>query len=86
MDVGWARIRNWWENTRSGLWFIPSLLTAAALTLAVAVPEIDARLARHIDPRQRWLFSGSAGAARTLLSVIAGSLTPSTRCSSRSPC
>ncbi|WP_432545245.1 DUF2254 domain-containing protein [Kineococcus sp. SYSU DK004] len=72
---GWLSTR--WEDARARLWFLPSVLVAAAVALALGLLRVDAALdglgsARH--PVSTVLFSGSADAARTLLSAIAGSL------------
>jgi uncharacterized membrane protein len=72
--VSSERIRNWWENTRSSLWFIPSILSITAIILSVIIPELDRRLGTAQTLHQRILFYGSPDAARTLLTVIAGSV------------
>ena len=68
------RLRNRWLNVRSSLWFIPSILTTIAFLLSFAIPEIDKRIEGDIARHRGWLFFGTADAARTILSVIAGSL------------
>lgn len=68
------RLRNWWENTRSSLWFIPAVMAAIAILLSIIIPEIDRRFLRDTDAFRRVLFYGSPSAARTILTVIAGSL------------
>jgi uncharacterized membrane protein len=60
-----------WNSARSQLWFIPGLLVALALGLAWFLPWLDTRWDL---PRSTWWFSGDAGAARLVLSTIAGSL------------
>lgn len=68
------RLRNWWENTRSSLWFIPTLMAAAAILLSIIIPELDRRTFTETQSFRRILFYGSPSAARTILTVIAGSL------------
>ncbi len=57
-------------NVLYGLWFVPGVIVLVYGGLAVVLVEIDRRTAVSGGP----LFQGDAGAARTLLSVIAGSL------------
>lgn len=69
-----SRLSTIWENIWASLWFLPSLLVGAALLLSSVLIEVDVVLARRQEPILPWLFSGTADAARTVLSVIAGSL------------
>ena len=61
------------RNARDSLWLVPALLVAAAFALSTGLLYVDARA-----PELTWgrwlLFPGNASAARTVLSVIAGSL------------
>ena len=74
-----AALRRWSAATadawRTQLWPVPTLAVAAAVALGVGLPRVDA----HIDDElpasvTAYLFSGGPEAARTVLSVIAGSL------------
>jgi uncharacterized membrane protein len=70
-----VRVRSHLENIRASLWFIPSMLVALAFIMALTLTEIDRAAASSELAREReWLFSGTPSAARTMLSVIAGSL------------
>lgn len=69
-----ASLANLWENTRSSLWFVPTILVAVAFALSSVLIEIDVLLAERQSTAIPWLFSGTADAARTMLSVVAGSL------------
>lgn len=69
-----ARLLNLWENTRSSLWFVPSLLVAAAVLLSALLITIDRHLIAAGSDLPRLLFGGTAGAAQTILATIAGSL------------
>ncbi len=69
-----ARLQNIWENISSSLWFVPTVLVLVALALSSILIEVDATLHRRNDPLIPWLFSGTADAGRSVLSVIAGSL------------
>lgn len=68
------QVRKWREDVVASLWFVPSICAAAAVILSFIVPEIDRWIERDLQPYRRWIFFGSASAARTILSVIAGSL------------
>lgn len=69
-----GKLQNSWENVRSSLWFIPTILVALAILLSSLLIEVDVWLAQRQSMLIPWLFSGTADAARTLLSVVAGSL------------
>lgn len=69
------RVRMYWEGLRSRMWFIPALIVAGAVVLAVGLIELDmpgsaGRLA------ERWprLFGSGAEGSRGLLSAIASSM------------
>jgi len=61
-------------NLRASFWFIPSLIVAASISLALGLIEVDAS-AGH-DWLARWprLFGSGAAGARGMLSTIAGSM------------
>lgn len=68
------KLKQIWNNLRSSLWFLPSIIVAGSITLAVGLvgsdsAEIDQLLARW--PR---LFGAGAEGARVMLSTIAGSM------------
>lgn len=70
------KAKNAWENVNSSLWFVPTVLAALALLLASVLVEVDVALLSNAQARGvlPWLFSGTADAARSVLSTIAGSL------------
>lgn len=68
------RIRNWWENVQSSLWFIPAVLGVVAIALSYIMPEIDTRVEDELTRQTDWLFFGTADSARAILSAISGSL------------
>ncbi|KPL79584.1 DUF2254 domain-containing protein [Herpetosiphon geysericola] len=69
-----GRLHTWWDEITSSLWFIPSIFIVLAIVISTGLIEIDAWLAAQASPLIPWIFSGTADAARTVLSVIAGSL------------
>jgi uncharacterized membrane protein len=64
------RLRGALLDLLHGLWFVPACIVVLDGALAVALVEVDRRSGISGGP----LFQGDASAARTLLSVISGSL------------
>lgn len=65
------RLHMYWENLRSSLWFIPTLIVTGAVVLAVGLIEVDAERLAERWPR---LFGVGAEGSRGLLSAIASSM------------
>lgn len=69
-----SRIGHLWQRLRSSFWFVPTLIVAGSVTLAVVVIQIDSV---GID---QWLgqwplvFGAGAAGARGMMSTIAGSM------------
>jgi uncharacterized membrane protein len=65
-----------WSELRATYWFVPALMTAAAIALAIAFQTID----RGMDGSPNWIFGltvlypDSAEGARALLAAIVGSM------------
>ncbi len=59
-----------WRRTVQSLWFLPGTMVVGFGALAFGLVEVDRRFGLDAD----LLFGGDAGAGRTVLSVIAGSL------------
>jgi uncharacterized membrane protein len=68
------RARRFWENLTRGYWFVPSLLLAAAVGLAVLTLWIDRVCFDGKQPRFGLLWSGDAQGARSVLSTVAASI------------
>ena len=64
------RLGGWLLELGQGLWFVPALIVVLDGALAIVLVEID----RRSQIGGGLLFQGDASAARTVLSVIAGSL------------
>ncbi|MEO6496870.1 MAG: DUF2254 family protein, partial [Solirubrobacteraceae bacterium] len=65
------RAKGLWLNLSHNLGVIPGVIVFAFAALGVTLVEVD----RNLDLEQvRWVFNGNGSAARTVLSVIAGSL------------
>ncbi len=71
---GWDSLRDRWETIRTSLWFVPTTMALMAMVAATLLPEIDRSLPDEVTQRRDWMFTGSPSAARTMLSVISGSL------------
>ncbi len=67
-------LANKWENLRTSLWFLPSMLVTLCVSLATITLRWDGQLAAQESVAIPYLFSGTADAARTMLSTIASSL------------
>ena len=64
------RLRGSLVDLQQGLWFVPASIVVVDGALSVALVEVD----RHTRVAAGPLFQGDASAARTVLSVISGSL------------
>lgn len=69
-----GKLQNLWQNVSNSFWFVPSLAVVGALGLSWVLVEVDARLSGLDYSSVPWLFGGTADAARSVLSTIAGSL------------
>jgi uncharacterized membrane protein len=67
------RLRHHWLQLRSSFWFVPALMTLAAVALAFVTVGIDDRWEHNLDGRW-WLFEPRADGARAVLMTIAGSM------------
>ena len=71
-----VRLRQHWvlDALRTSLWFVPALLVAGALALAVLLLALDVALGPPRHPAARMLLVASEDAARATLSTIAASM------------
>jgi uncharacterized membrane protein len=69
-----SHLRQVWYDVRSSFWFLPALLLAGAIALALLLIEVDTRLAPDVFARWPRLFGTGADGARGLLGVVAGSM------------
>ncbi len=68
------RIRSIWYDLGDTLWFVPALMTTAAIGLAVLMLSLDRALLDGDDIGAWWLFEGGAEGARGVLTTIAGTM------------
>jgi uncharacterized membrane protein len=67
-------LKRLWSNLRSSFWFVPSLIVAGSMVLAVALIDADSSGSRTWLARWPRLFGSGAAGARGMLSTIAGSM------------
>jgi uncharacterized membrane protein len=65
------RLKSRWLNLSQSLGFVPGLIVTAFAALGIVLVQVDGRADLGGD---EYLFGGDSSAARTLLSVVAGSL------------
>jgi uncharacterized membrane protein len=68
-----VRLRHVWEIVSTNYWFVPSVMTLAAVIAAFVMLHID-RTYFPADVHGFLLYSGGADGAKTLLSTVAGSI------------
>ena len=68
------RLRQIWSDLRSSFWFVPSLIVAASVVLAVALIETDSTGGDRWLTQWPRLFGAGPEGARQLLSTLAGSM------------
>jgi uncharacterized membrane protein len=69
-----GRITQSLQDIRYSLWFLPAVITAGAILLAIFAVELDSRVDRETLLRWPWLFGASAEGARSLLEAVAGAM------------
>lgn len=62
-----------WNTLRASFWFVPSLIGAVSIVLALALNEVDLAASEHWLSRWPRLFGVGAEGARGMLIMIAGS-------------
>lgn len=67
-------LSNFWEALRGSYWFVPSLMTAAAIVLSYAFLALDRRLNFSALTGYAWIYAGGASGARSVLSTVASSV------------
>jgi uncharacterized membrane protein len=70
-----ARLGRWGEEVRTRLWPLPVVALVVAVAVGTGLPRLDEAVGDDLPSGvTSYLFSGGAGAARTVLEAIAGSL------------
>lgn len=68
------KLKQSWSNLRASFWFVPSLIIAVSIVLAVVLIETDATASMPWMARWPRLFGAGAEGARAMLSTVAGSM------------
>lgn len=68
-----ARLLFYWQELQSSYWFLPLLIILFAVVLAFSLVALD-NTGYQPEGIARYLFSGSASSARTVLSTIAAAM------------
>ncbi|MEO7599686.1 MAG: DUF2254 domain-containing protein [Opitutus sp.] len=68
------KFKQLWNNLRSSLWFLPSLIVASSMALATALIEVDVSVSDKLLAKWPRLFGAGAEGARGMLSTIAASM------------
>lgn len=63
-----------WTYLRSSLWFLPTLMVAAAIAMAAGLIEVDTRIERELLTEWPRLFGAGADGSRGMLTAIASSM------------
>lgn len=72
--AGSARLLALWEKLRTSFWFVPTLMTTAAVALSFASVHLDGQVNAKWVRTVGWIWAGSPEGAREVLSTIAGSM------------
>ncbi len=68
------RLLNFYDLITEAFWFLPSLMAIGSLIVALASVTLDERIGSAWVQDIAWIWSGGADGARSVLSVIAGSV------------
>lgn len=69
-----TRLRVAWSRLRGSLWFVPGVLVAAAIGLAVALVALSAQMDRQVLIRHPRIFGAGAQSSRDMLATIASAM------------
>ena len=69
-----TRLRHLWDVLDSSYWFVPSVMTVAAIALAVAMVAADRKIDHARFTGLRVVYYGGPEGARALLSTVAASI------------
>jgi uncharacterized membrane protein len=67
-------LTTWWFDWQQSLWFLPAVITAGSVVLALVMVRLDQELALSPGGHYTWAFGGGASGARGVLAAIAGSI------------
>ena len=67
------KLKSWWLNINSSLWFVPTLMVLTAMALAYGLVQIDASTSEKWTDDYPLLFGAGADGARGMLTAISSS-------------
>jgi uncharacterized membrane protein len=70
---GRRRLLHYWDKLSASYWFVPAVMVAGALALALTTLWIDESLLNSSE-HSKWVYGGGVEGARVLLSTVAGSV------------
>jgi uncharacterized membrane protein len=73
-DLMRAHLLKYWNTLRSSYWFVPTLMTLAAIGLSFLTTAADAAFGSGWIEGVGWIYPNTADGARSLLSTIGGSM------------
>jgi uncharacterized membrane protein len=68
------KLKQLWSKLRSSFWFLPSLIVAGSIAVALVLVQVDTSGGQQWMSRWPRLFGASAAGTRGVLSTIAGSM------------
>ncbi len=68
------KLKQLWSNLRGSFWFLPSLIVAGSIAVALSLIQADTAGGQQWMSRWPRLFGASAAGTRGVLSTIAGSM------------
>lgn len=68
------RLRKWWLDLNSSLWFLPGLIVAGSVVLALALVEFDKQIGGSWINGYPRLFGVEPSGSRDMLGTVAGSM------------
>src|SRR5664279_4837155 len=69
-----SKLKRLWSSLRGSFWFVPSVIVAVSIALAVGLVAMDSTGSQPWMARWPRLFGSGAAGARGMLSTIAGSM------------
>ena len=69
-----SRARHRWDQLSSSYWFVPTVMMVGAGTLALGMVWADLKVVGEPSDTTIWLYTGGAQGARSMLSIVAGSV------------
>lgn len=73
-DITRARMSALREQLRANYWLVPTIMVVSSVALAFLTLAIDEHAGPRVRPHVSWIYAGSADGARSLLSIVAGSM------------